>query len=102
MPKKIFSIYAVTPGSIWADLYAHGRTVVVEAIDGTHAICTTLTNSHEVQRVIDLPREITRSNPRDMRGTTHRISLDRFRPIHKGFEFVTATGAHLSSQLTTR
>lgn len=101
MSKKILSIYAVTPGSVWADLQAHGRTVVIDAIDGEHAICTTLTNSHEVQRVIDLPKEITHSASRDMRGTTHRISLDRFRPTCKGFEFVTASGAHLSPRLTT-
>jgi len=102
MAKKILSLYAVTPGSIWADQQALGRTVLVEAIDGEHAICTTLTNSQEVQRVIDLPRQVTCSNPRDMRGTTHRIKLDRFRPTCKGFVFVTATGAHLSSRLTAR
>ncbi|WP_219504658.1 hypothetical protein [Nonomuraea ceibae] len=100
MPNKLLSIYAVTPGSIWADQQAQGRTIVVDAIDGTHAICTTLTNSHDVQRVIDLPCQITCSNPRDMRGTTHRINLDRFRPIRNGFAFVTATGAHLSPRLT--
>ncbi|MFI7469964.1 hypothetical protein [Nonomuraea sp. NPDC049646] len=101
MTKKIYALDAVTPGSLWADMRAPGRTILVESLDGRHAICTTLTNSHEVQRVIDLPKEVTCSNSRDMRGTTHRISLHRFRPTCKGFVFVTATGAHLSSRLTT-
>ncbi|GAA5045578.1 hypothetical protein HNP84_002597 [Thermocatellispora tengchongensis] len=99
--SKIHAVHAVTPGSVWADQRALGRTVVVEAIDGPYAVCTTLTNSHEVQRALNLPADYPlRGNPRDMRGTTCRILLDRFRPTSNGFAFVTATGAHLSTQLT--
>ncbi|MFI7145112.1 hypothetical protein ACIBO2_09370 [Nonomuraea sp. NPDC050022] len=103
MPKKINSIYVVTPGSLWADQRALDRTLLVEAIDGEHVICTTLTNSRDVQRALDLPvNDYFRGNPRDMRGTTSRIRLDRFRPIANGFTFVTATAAHLSAHRTTR
>ncbi|MFC6083704.1 hypothetical protein [Sphaerisporangium aureirubrum] len=95
--RKIHALYDVTPGSIWADQSAMGRTVLVTAIDGQHAICTILTNSHDVQRVVDDP---SRGNPRDMRGTTCRIRLDRMRPTCDGYAFVTATGAHLAALLT--
>ncbi|MEW9527290.1 hypothetical protein [Microbispora sp. NPDC049125] len=95
--RKIQSIYAVTPGSLWADRSAQGRTVLITAIDGRHAICTTLTNSYDVQRIVNNP---SLGNARDMRGTTHRIHLDRFRPTHNGFEFVTATAHHLSALLS--
>ncbi|KAB8192587.1 hypothetical protein FH608_024105 [Nonomuraea phyllanthi] len=103
MSKKMHGLDAVTPGSLWADRRAWGRVVLVEAIDGRHAVCTTLTNSHEVQRLINLTADPTAyANTVDMRGATHRILLDRFRPTANGFTFITATGAHLSPQLATR
>ncbi|MFC4588625.1 hypothetical protein [Sphaerisporangium corydalis] len=96
--RTIHAIYVVTPGSIWADQRALGRTVLVTATDTQHATCLTLTNSDDVQRVVDYPAY---GNPRDMRGTTCRIRLDRFRPTSNGFAFVTANGAHLTALLTT-
>ncbi|WP_214110683.1 hypothetical protein [Acrocarpospora catenulata] len=95
MPKKIYSIYPVAPGSIWACQSLPGRTIVVERVDGQHAVCTTLTNSNQVQRILDLG-EAAHSYTRDMRGTVCRILVDSFRPTSDGFVFVTFTGAHLS------
>ncbi|MCA2227399.1 hypothetical protein [Nonomuraea aurantiaca] len=102
MPKKIYGLDVVTPGSLWADTRARGRTVLIDAIDGRHAVCTTLTNSHEVQRLIDLADPDEHGTTHDMRGITRRILLDRFRPTSNGFTFVTATAAHLSARLTAR
>ncbi|MEW1837494.1 hypothetical protein AB0392_06005 [Nonomuraea angiospora] len=97
MPKRIHSLYAVTPGSIWVDLHRPGRIVLVEALVGRHAVCATLTNSQEVQRLLNLHADGTAYwGTRDMRGAISRIRVDRFRPTSDGFAFVTATGAHLS------
>ncbi|RBQ17790.1 hypothetical protein DP939_23300 [Spongiactinospora rosea] len=84
---------------MWADLRAHGRTVLVETVESDHAVCTTLTNSDEVHRLLNQadPCHTTR----DMRGTISRIRLDRFRPTANGFEYVTSAGAHLSARVTT-
>ncbi|GII01738.1 hypothetical protein [Planobispora takensis] len=98
MTKKIQPTHPVTPGSVWRDrrdVFGR-RTLLVEYIDGEHAVCTTLTNSSEVQRQLDLaadhPKDnLLRGNVRDMRGSLTRILVDRFRPTNGGFDFVTAS-----------
>ncbi|MFD8562139.1 hypothetical protein ACFV1N_33060 [Streptosporangium canum] len=96
MTKKIPPTHPVTPGSVWrdrGDLFGM-RTLRVESIEGERAVCTTLTNSYEVQRALTLaaerPEGSPLSNARDMRGSITRILLDRFRPTASGFDFVTA------------
>lgn len=95
MTKKIQPTHPVTPGSVWrdrGDLFGT-RTLRVERIEGEHAVCTTLTNSYEVQRQLTLaarrPQDSPLHNTRDMRGSTTRILLDRFRPTAHGFDLTT-------------
>lgn len=67
--------YGVAAGQIWADndIRSSGRTLQVDAIDGDHALCTTVTNT-------DLP--VTR----DMRGKPARIKLTRFALNTRGYK----------------
>jgi hypothetical protein len=93
MGRKTEPTHPVTAGSYWVDAYntEYGRIVMVVDVDDTHATIMTLANNRCLQGRIDLWAEIARSErpignvPRDMRGRTARITLDRFRPIAKGF-----------------
>jgi hypothetical protein len=93
MTKRIEPTHPVTAGSYWVDAYnpEYGRIVLVVDVDGTHATVMTLANNRCLQSEIDQWDEIARSErpignvPRDMRGRTARITLDRFRPIANGF-----------------
>jgi len=96
MTTKIPPTHPVTPGSIWRDrrdLFG-SRTLRVERIEDGRAVCTTLTNSYEVQRQLTQaarrPQDGPLHNTRDMRGFTTRILLDRFRPTACGFDLITA------------
>ncbi|GGS74201.1 hypothetical protein GCM10010156_36430 [Planobispora rosea] len=96
MTRKIPPTHPVTPGSVWRDRRDIDgmRTLRVESIDGERAVCTTLTNSSEVHRRLMLAAEHPEYGPlygnvRDMRGSTTRILLDRFRPTCNGFDLVT-------------
>ncbi|WP_329087937.1 hypothetical protein [Streptosporangium sp. NBC_01469] len=96
MTTKIPPTHPVTPGSIWRDrrdLFG-SRTLRVERIENGRAVCVTLTNSYEVQRQLTLaakrPQDSPLHNTRDMRGSTTRILLDRFRPTAHGLDLITA------------
>ena len=91
------STYDVQPGQVWADNdgRAEGRTLLVEEVDSTCAVCRTLTNADATQRTLDAIAAGTWRDsyrPRDRRGTVTRVRLDRFRP--------TSTGYRLVSQIT--
>lgn len=78
----------VRPGQVWADNdpRSEGRTLRVERIEGTKAVCTVLTNMTPSQA--DLRRGVLVT---DMRGKTTRIALARFRPTRTGYRLVRDT-----------
>lgn len=70
----------VKPGQVWADndTRSEGRTLRVDAIEDSKAVCTILTNS-----------SLESSWPRqDTRGRVTRISLTRFRPTATGYRLI--------------
>jgi hypothetical protein len=79
----------VKPGQVWADndKRSKGRTLRVDRIDGTYAVCTILTNDRKVQALID-DGGLTWYRPVDKRGRSARIRLDRFRPTSTGYRLV--------------
>lgn len=86
----------VRPGQIWADASARGRlrSIRVDTVEHGYATCTTLTNSYEVQRGLDLAAKgLHMWNVRDMRGSKVRIRVDRFRPTANGYYLITSNGA---------
>jgi hypothetical protein len=72
----------VKPGQVWADNDARseGRTLRVESVENGKAVCTVLTNADCVN--------VDSAWQRDMRGTTTRISVSRFRPTSSGYRLV--------------
>jgi hypothetical protein len=83
---------AVKAGSVWTDNIRTGRSIQVERIEHDYAVCKTLTNSREVQRLLDVaPQGGFGLNTRDMRGSIARIRLNRFRPVANGFTHFTDT-----------
>jgi len=86
--RSVADTVTVRPGSIWADNDPRvaGRTLRVDAVDGTHATCTVLTNDDDTQRMLDNPPSWWRG--RDNRGKQTRIKLDRFRPTSTGYRLL--------------
>lgn len=90
----------VKPNQIWADNNPRsaGRTLRVDRIEGTKAVCTVLTNTDEVQERVDgtYQQETFRAGasaprgmyPSDRRGKEARISLARFKPTSSGYRLV--------------
>ncbi len=78
----------VRVGQVWADNDPRikGRTVRITDIDDTHAVVEVLTNASKVEEQLARPRSSWR--PRDMRGTSTRIRLDRFVPRSTGYRLL--------------
>jgi hypothetical protein len=76
----------VKPGQVWADQdpRSAGRTLRVDRIEGTKAVCTVLTNIGNTQWRIEHGNRAAR----DMRGKTTRIALARFKPASNGYRLV--------------
>jgi hypothetical protein len=76
----------VKPGQVWADNdpRCEGRTLRVEAIEDTKAVCVVLTNSKLTQGHLDQKTGWAK----DMRGKTTKISLNRFRPTSTGYRLL--------------
>ena len=73
----------VRPGQVWADNdpRSEGRTLRVDSIEGSKAVCTVLTNSDNT--------DLSSPWQRDMRGKQTRVSLVRFRPTSTGYRLLT-------------
>jgi hypothetical protein len=90
----VTSYYEVKPGQIWADNDSRsaGRTLRIDRIVDSKAVCTILANADDLQRALDacMPGEPARVGeyPDDRRGKTTRISLARFRPTNTGYRLV--------------
>ena len=83
----------VRVGQVWADNdpRSRGRTIKVHAIEGTKAVCSVLTNDHEVQTYVDGRKARpawARNAFQDQRGKIVRISLSRFKPTSSGYKLV--------------
>lgn len=76
----------VRPGQVWADNdpRSKGRTLRVEEVDDVRATCTVLTNSDQIQALVDEGS----AWPSDTRGTKTRIKLRRFQPTSTGYRLV--------------
>lgn len=83
---------AVKAGQIWADQdpRSAGRTLRVDRIEGTKAVCTVLTNDTVTQA--DLARSGKDHRGRqDRRGKETSISLARFKPVSTGYRLIRDT-----------
>jgi hypothetical protein len=92
----------VKPGQVWAanDPRQEGRTLRVVSInrgdracdtqDRPYVECVTITNSEDVQARVDgdTSRNGWTWKPKDRRGKTVRIRLDRFRPTTTGYRLI--------------
>lgn len=78
----------VKPAQIWADNdpRSAGRTLRVERIEGSQAVCVILTNITPLEA--DLRRGVLVT---DRRGETTRISLARFKPTSSGYRLIRDT-----------
>lgn len=76
----------VRPGQVWADNDPRvaGRTLRVESVTTTHAVCVIVTHDAQTQRALD------EGSPwvRDRRGKITRIMLARFFPTSTGYRLV--------------
>jgi len=85
----------IKPGQIWADndRRSAGRTLRVERIEGTKAVCTILTNSDKAQADID--RAANKPSYwcdfKDTRGKTTRVSISRMKPTSTGYRLIRDT-----------
>lgn len=79
----------VRPGQVWADADSRttGRTLRVDRIEDTKAVCVVLTNSIATQHEIDRGNR----HAQDCRGRLTRISLARFRPTSTGYRLISDT-----------
>jgi hypothetical protein len=93
----------VKPGQVWADNDARneGRTLRVVGIEPDKrghpcnpprsvAVCEIITHSADVQARVDgdTSRNGWTWKPKDRRGKTVRIRLDRFRPTTTGYRLI--------------
>lgn len=77
---------SVLPGQVWADVdpRRRGRTIRVEEITGDKSLCMILTNTDQLQALVDAGAP----NRPDMRGRRTRVRLDRLRPTRTGYRLV--------------
>lgn len=80
-------------GQVWADndRRNRGRTLKIVSIGKEKVRMEVLTNTDEVQAMIDIPGEIRGYQPKDRRGKQVLVSPHRLHPTSTGYRLIERT-----------